>query len=45
MVCEARWYTVSNLACSPKLDPGVMRVSTARLGKEILNEPTEEAQS
>jgi hypothetical protein len=29
------------LTCTPKLDPGVMRVSTARMGKEILDEPTE----
>ena len=29
------------VACSPKLDPGVMRVSTAVIGKEILDEQTE----
>ena len=33
------------VACSPKLDPGVMRVSTAPRGKEILDERTEAAQS
>jgi hypothetical protein len=30
--------TVVGVACSPKSDPCVMRVSSARLGKEILDE-------
>jgi hypothetical protein len=35
-------YWLENvMACSPKLDPGAMRVSTARMGKETFDEPTE----
>lgn len=49
------WYLVATasllvsclffLACSPELDPGVMRVSTARMGKEILDEQREATES
>jgi hypothetical protein len=28
------------VACPPKLDPAVMRVSTARMGKETFDEQT-----
>jgi hypothetical protein len=33
------------LACSPQLDPVLMRVQTARLGKETLDGTTQTAQS
>jgi len=40
----SRWVKAPqglSLACSPKLDPVVMRVSNAQMGKEILDEQTE----
>lgn len=46
--CNARKrlpITLLEVACSPQLDPVLMRVQTARLGKETLDGTTQTAQS